>query len=542
VNFAHTGINNNCQSCHNGDPDYVALGAPGKTSNHIPASGVCSDCHDSTATFTSTTFLATQHANFTSGCEGCHTTHFFPTNPLLVKTASHVPTGQDCDTCHTVAGFKPTTMLAHEGITGNCVSCHDGSFTGLGARGKTPTPPHPATTQDCAFCHNTTDFGDAYVDHTDPAVLAARCDSCHDGVTATGKSAKVNPSHVPTTQDCRVCHVAGGTFAPAIFNHTGIVNNCASCHNGIDATGTDAKTNPGHIPITQDCSVCHTPTSFANANFEHQGIVNNCVSCHDGNTAIGKGNFHVPTNGDCVNCHQTTGFKPASFSHAGIVDNCSSCHGAGFATPKKSGHVPTNQDCGVCHNTNGFKPATFDHTGITSNCASCHDGNTATGKADAVPTHIATSLDCSSCHTTATFAGGSWTHDASSIGNCDTCHSPGGGATFKPGNHLSTTEQCDVCHTTNGWAPTNFSHSPSGNYPGDHRRNPGCTGCHKGSIGAGINSGNYPNQLQYAPDCAGCHAKNFKRKDKHIGGENGTVEQNKNCGRSGCHRVSSSQF
>ncbi|MGB5329994.1 MAG: hypothetical protein WBO58_17375 [Gammaproteobacteria bacterium] len=538
LNFAHTSITGNCQSCHNGNPDYVAVGALDKKPNHIPALEVCSDCHDSSTTFTSTTFLATQHVNITNGCEGCHTSQFFPANPLLVKTASHVPTSQDCDTCHTVAGFTPTTMLAHEGITGNCVSCHDGNFAGIGARGKTPTPPHPATTNDCAFCHNTTDFADAYVDHTDPAVLAARCDSCHDGVTATGKNAKVNPPHVVTTEDCRVCHVAGGTFAPAVFNHTGIVDNCASCHNGIDATGTAAKINPAHIPITQDCSVCHTPTSFANARFEHQGIVNNCASCHDGDTATGKGNFHVPTNGDCVDCHQTTGFKPASFSHAGIVDNCSSCHGAGFATPKKTSHVVTNEDCGVCHNTGGFVPATFDHTGIVNNCASCHDGNTATGMMDAVPAHIPTSLDCSSCHTTATFAGGSWTHDASSVDNCDTCHSPGGGATSKPGGHLNTTFQCDLCHTTNGWAPTSFSHSPQGDYPGNHRNDPGCTACHGSPIDDTIPY-RWP---QYAPDCAACHANDFERKGDHIGGENGTVSQNRNCAGSGCHRVSDRKF
>ncbi|MCP4472877.1 MAG: hypothetical protein GY815_19735 [Gammaproteobacteria bacterium] len=121
------------------------------------------------------------------------------------------------------------------------------------------------------------------------------------------------------------------------------------------------------------------------------------------------------------------------FNHTGIVDNCAPCHDAGFATPKKNNHIDTNQDCGVCHSPSGFVPASFDHTGIVKNCASCHDGNTAIGMADAVPAHIATSRDCSSCHTTSTFAGGSWTHDAGSAGNCDSCHSPGGGATSKPG-------------------------------------------------------------------------------------------------------------
>ncbi|MCP4767243.1 MAG: hypothetical protein GY875_13325 [Gammaproteobacteria bacterium] len=552
--FTHSGINGNCESCHSGNPNYVSVGAIGKKTNHIPALNECVVCHAANTTnpgnfSPSAKFLTDVHANITNGCEGCHTNLFLPlpSDPgvNLVKDANHVPTSQDCDVCHSVNGFTPTTMLAHEGITGNCVSCHNGNFSGVGARAKTPTTPpdnHPVTSADCALCHDTNSFANAFVDHSDPAVLAARCDSCHIA-NGTGAAKGMDAGHVVTTQDCDVCHVAGGSFKPAVFNHAGIVDNCASCHVA-DGSGSAIGMDANHIATTADCSLCHNTTAFAGANFDHQlvGINDTCESCHNGVTSTGKSNFHVPTNGDCRDCHQTTGFKPATFSHAGIVNNCASCHDAGFATPKKSSHVPTNQDCGVCHTPNAFKPATFDHTGITNNCASCHDGTTAKGMMDAVPAHLLTNRDCSSCHTTATFAGGTWIHDASSIGNCDTCHSPGGGATFKPGGHLSTTEQCDECHTTNRWAPTNFSHDPGGNYPGDHRKDPGCNGCHKGSIGAGINSGNYPDKLKYAPFCAGCHANDFKRKDKHRGGENGTVAQNKNCAGSGCHKVRDKEF
>jgi predicted CXXCH cytochrome family protein len=403
-----------------------------------------------------------------------------------------------------------------------------------------PPGTHPVTSADCALCHDTISFANAFVDHTDPAVLAVRCDSGHVA-NGSGTAKGMDAGHVVTSQDCGVCHAAGGSFKPAIFDHSGIVDNCVSCHDGSIATGTAAKTNPPHIPIgNQDCSVCHTPTAFAQATFNHQNITNNCGSCHNGITATGKDNDHVPTIGDCVDCHQTTGFLPATFNHAGIVDNCSSCHATGFATPKIADHVPTTQDCGVCHTTNAFRPATFDHTGISGNCESCHDGNTAKGKIDAVPAHIPTSLDCSSCHTTATFVGGSWTHDASSANNCDTCHD-GNIATGKIDAvlpHLSTTEQCDVCHTTNSWAPTNFRHDPQGNYPGDHRRDPGCNGCHGNTISANI-PWRWP---EYAPFCAACHAGDFEREGDHNGGDNGTVAQNRNCGGSGCHRVSDSGF
>ncbi|MCP3686878.1 MAG: hypothetical protein GY784_00560, partial [Gammaproteobacteria bacterium] len=179
---------------------------------------------------------------------------------------------------------------------------------------------------------------------------------------------------------------------------------------------------------------------------------------------------------------------------------------------------------------NTFIPATFDHTGIVNSCSSCH-GVTATPKSN---DHLATSRDCHFCHTTTSFTGGSWVHDSSTANNCDTCHDLNNEA---PG-HLPTVAQCDDCHTTNTWVPANFSHSSSGDYPGDHRRDPGCTGCH-GTI-PDVDWG----WSQYAPYCAACHAGDFDRKGDHIGGENGTITQNRDCsgGGTGCHRVNDRDF
>jgi hypothetical protein len=534
-------VGGDCASCHS-----TGIALPKKV-NHIPAQAECSVCHSNTNTggFALTTFLnpGGEHQKFNNGCEGCHISRFI-INPLALKAPGHLPTAQDCNDCHTNDRFTPS-IFNHSGISDNCASCHDGNLNHVsaGARGATNTALHRSTTQDCGVCHNTTNFADAFVDHSGPEVVGKRCDSCHDG--GAGGAIGKHSGHVVTSEDCSVCHVPG-TFANAVFNHTGIVDNCASCHDGNTATG--ATNTLIHQSTTEDCSVCHITTAFADARFDHTGITNNCASCHDGATARGKmpPPDHVPTTGDCSNCHQTTGFIPATFDHAGIVDNCSSCHDGAFATGKSGNHIPTSQDCGICHTTRlplSFTGAIFDHIGINNNCVSCHDGSTAIGKsAKTNPAHLETSLDCNSCHTTATFIGGTWVHDASTAGNCDQCHRSGGGATAKPNGHLSTNEQCDVCHTTNGWAPTDFRHSSPGNYPGDHRRDPGCTGCHRGAIGGGINSDNYPDRLQYAPFCAGCHAGDFESEGDHNGGNNGTVEQNKNCGASGCHRVTSSGF
>lgn len=546
--FDHqTGVNNNCATCHDG---VVALD---KKVNHIPAQTECSQCHNSTIVpggFMSAALFPNPgvHSNLMNGCEGCHVAKYFP-DKLLVKAAGHVPTSQDCHSCHTNVSFADK-KFTHADISGNCESCHNGNyFTSANAWGKAQAPnPHPATTLDCGVCHGIgANFKDGIFDHTG---IVNNCSLCHgDAAPApptgavTRKSNMISPAHVTTTQDCSVCHIPG-TFATAVFNHEKIVNDCGvSCHGGPTPTATIKPPVGFHVDTREDCSVCHNTTAFAGAKYDHTGIVANCASCHDGNIAKGKHGTHVPTGDDCIVCHQTTGFIPGIFDHVGIVDNCQSCHDGILAQGKIVGHVLTSQDCGVCHTPKGFIPATYDHSTVSSStrCDTCH-GVTATGMdAKTNPLHIPTSLDCRSCHTTATFVGGTWTHDGSSTGKCDECHNDtGGGATGKSKDHFSTDLQCDMCHSTDGWAPTSFSHDSQGNYPGDHRRALVCSACHGNIVTTPFV---YPSS-QYAPFCAACHAGDFSREGDHNGGSSGTVDQNKDCsgGGRGCHKVTDSGF
>jgi hypothetical protein len=551
----HTTIVSDCQSCHG----TYATDKPRRT--HIPTVDDCSNCHV-TSSFAGGTF---DHTGIDRGCEGCHNGRFTTASLTILgkptALGAHVPTQQDCYFCHNTTDPWLTsgqTVFAHIGISGNCTSCHDGTYTAIGALPKTPT--HPVTNADCGACHTTADvppngvsFLNYFIDHSN---FQNNCGTagCHDSATDEGIYA-LSTAHGPSNgNDCHLCHTAGVAWVPAIFDHSNVTQStrCDSCHNGNNATGKDAKVNPAHIPTTQDCRQCHNTTSFAGATFDHQGITNNCGSCHNGDTATGKNNNHVPTNADCVECHQTTGFIPATFDHAGITNNCASCHDGVLATGKTDAptpHIETNQDCGVCHTIGDtFVGGIFDHSGITNNCArsGCH-GSGATGKPQ---THVPTTLDCSNCHTTATFVGASWFHDASTRGRCLDCHVTGGGATPQPPSpgHFATGPgvQCDACHTTDTWADQGtFDHCPNtnannnrcGDYPGDHRiGKASCRDCHRSNSATPVT---YPDQAQYAPFCAGCHAGDFRREGDHIGGSNGTVQQNRDCGQSGCHRVSS---
>ncbi len=458
IDYGHQGIDsNNCAQCHD-----TGI-ATAKPQNHIPSLSECSTCHESTDSFAATVFLTAVHQDLTTGCEGCHIDQFLPA-VIHVKAASHLPTTQDCFYCHTVAAITPSTFN-HLDINTNCISCHNGDpdYVAVNARGKTDIPVHQNTNGDCYICHNKTNFSDAFVDHSGTDIEGVRCDSCHNGTNATGMDAKTNPAHIVLrdNDDCGLCHAAGGAFTPAEYDHTGITSDCASCHDGSYATGMSDT----HITITasQDCSDCHDTSAFTIESFAHNGIDSNCVQCHDGITATGKGVNHLPTNLDCAVCHLTTvpDFgQPITFAHSGIDGyRCDDCHySPGGATPKTSDHPSTTNDCGVCHSTDTFTGA-FSHLDengdpITEGCSVCHDGNTALGKSQ---DHPDTTLDCSFCHKdTSSFENGGWVHDENSVGICTTCHADDMGT-----SHFGTTEECDLCHSTDGWAPSTFVHPAS---------------------------------------------------------------------------------
>ena len=120
--------------------------------------------------------------------------------------------------------------------------------------------------------------------------------SCHvAGRTAEpiGKSA----AHPATSDLCQQCHQAGGSFT-AGFDHAtlkaGGANQglaCSTCHDGVTATGKTSN----HVPTTRDCASCHTgypPTaaSFAGGVFDHGGPEMTgklCMTCHDEASLIG---------------------------------------------------------------------------------------------------------------------------------------------------------------------------------------------------------------------------------------------------------------
>ena len=540
-----------CASCHDG------TAATGQSTTHVPLPATAQDCLICHGTgFSSFTLATFDHASagITNNCTSCHDGKAHDGIVVITKPAGHIPTTADCSTCHSdtnngpgingssVSGFTvatPFVNVVHPAFTTGCRSCHNGSYDNAiyGARGHPSDSTHTtvdANGWECNACHTTTgNFLETNpVNHQDATIKAQACVDCHaagNTVEPIGKG----PTHPTTSDECQQCHQAGGSFV-AGFDHatlgSGGANQglaCTTCHDGLTATG---KTQ-NHVPTTRDCVNCHAgyppaATSFAGGTFDHAGpemIGKQCMQCHNDVIAVGKTNYgtytHLATSQDCGACHTTDTFANATaFDHTGVTSGCqaSGCHNSGSTTaidvtddPNPKPHIPimnsgVEVDCYACHKNAGgtFANAAMDHSAVTFEaCESCHDGN----HDGANTAHIVTTK--------------SSTHFITSVTACASCHT-----------------------STSAWTTVAYHHTIS-TYPGDHstRRITSCTQCHADTI-PNEDISTFPSTklasdgaTPYGTTCAACH----ERQSDH--GRPVPVRY-MDCGKSGCHRVSSSSF
>lgn len=492
-----------CSTCHSGA--YLSQNAQMKPATHAVTVAQCSTCHTSTTTWATAVFNHTAAGVVTANvCSNCHDGLPGPSHGLG-KSTNHIPTTAQCDTCHkNFVAFAPASMN-HTGTAGACANCHSGAYTTLNAQVKPAT--HIPTAQSCDSCHSTIAWKPTTFAHT--GVVAGSCATCHNGSNALGK----NLSHIPTTVACDSCHKNYTAFAPAQMNHAGMTGQCLTCHTGAYVSVNAQTKSATHVSTTAQCDTCHKSTTvWTGATYAHPATaIGTCSNCHNGTTAPGKLLAHIPTTRQCDSCHKNyVAFKPAQMDHSiGAIGQCSSCHGGAYlsvnalAKPGGVGHIPTTAQCDTCHkNYTLFAPATMSHTGTTGQCLNCHTGGyTAQNAQVKSATHIVTAQSCDACHLTTAWTPTSFAHTAIQLSGktCATCHN-GTAAAGKPAFHIPTTQSCDVCHRTGiAWLPLITPYAHTGVGVGT------CTSCHVIS---------YPemdykpaNHLPTTASCDACHNK-----------------------------------
>ena len=433
---AHTSLQ--CAQCH-------------ANNNFSLTSAACITCH--LTDFNGTTNPPHKSAGFPQDCSGCHNTTqwtgatFNHTTTGFALTGAH--TSVQCAQCHVNNNFSLTSAA--------CVTCHLTDYNG------TTNPPHKSAgfPQDCAGCHNTTQWTGATFNHTTT------------GFALTG-------AH--TSVQCAQCHVNGN------FSLTSTA--CATCHLN-DYNGANA---PPHktAGFPQDCTLCHNTTQWMGAKFDHT------------TTGFALTGTHATT--QCAQCHVNNNYSLTSAA-------CVNCHLNDYngtnAPPHKTAGFP--QDCTLCHNTTQWMGATFNHTTTgfaltgthaTTQCAQCHVNNNYSLTSAAcinchqteynntsTPSHKAAGFpqDCSLCHSTTNWSGATFNHTTTGfaltgahtslqcaqchVNNnfsltstaCVTCHlNDYNGAAAPPHKTAGFPQDCTLCHTTTQWMGATFNHTTTG--------------------------------------------------------------------------------
>lgn len=503
INGRFAGTPADCFGCHSTDFN-------GTTSPNHPKAGIstqCQTCHSTTAWIPATfdhnnTSFPLTGAHTTVLCSSCHTDNYAGTLP----TACYGCHAQDYNSTATLGGGVPNHVAAN--FPQNCTTCHSivSWLAGAFDHNTTAFPLTGAhTTVACTTCHT-----DNYA-----GTLPTACYGCHtQDFTGTASMAGV-PNHVNAgfSQVCTQCHTTT-TWLNATFNHNATVFPlsgahttvaCATCHTDnyagtlptacygchtADYTGTaNIQGVPNHVTANfpQDCTLCHTTTSWLNATFDHNTTSFPLTGAH--------------TTVACATCHTD--------NYAGTLPtSCYGCHTSDYnSTATLGGSVPNHvtaaypTDCTMCHTTTSWLNATFNHNNTpfplqgphtTLACNLCHIGGVYAGtptdcyschKADyngtTNPNHIAAGFPttCTTCHTTwvtTNWLGATFNHTwfpmnhGNANGVCSTCHT-------NPNDY--TVFQCTNCHTA---AQTNPQHNGVSGYVYNSTN---CYQCHKNGGG-----------------------------------------------------------
>ncbi|MGD8558867.1 MAG: hypothetical protein PVH04_04350 [Gammaproteobacteria bacterium] len=236
----HSLISGVCASCHDG------ASATGQPPSHITTTSLCDACH-SVNIWAPVPGANVNHEHTLGDCVSCH-------NGIDArgKSVTHIASTDICNSCHLATSgpnWPVDPYVDHAHVLGACSSCHD------------KPADHIPTQLECNACHVTAPdpWTDAAFNHDTVQGQSCAQSGCHDGASSA-QGAPNDTIHANSTDVCGSCHTAGGNFAsPVNVDHSQVILPCQTCHDGVTATGKDAD----HIETTEDCGNCHNTMNFA---------------------------------------------------------------------------------------------------------------------------------------------------------------------------------------------------------------------------------------------------------------------------------------
>jgi hypothetical protein len=179
-----------------------------------------------------------------------------------------------------------------------------------------------------------------------------------DGGAASGSPGASVPlmqmglAHIPTSNDCLLCHDSGGSSGvkviPAIGHPLAGWTACLTCHTN-EKLGRDA---PGHEGIAEsECINCHKVAQLGPAITQaHANLNQPCLDCH-GSVAHLPSSMVGRNQDDCWLCHKPNPSPPPIKPHPDPANlSCRSCHQAANAGALPIDHALRGDDtCVLCH-------------------------------------------------------------------------------------------------------------------------------------------------------------------------------------------------
>jgi hypothetical protein len=354
-------------------------------------------------------------------CDSCHRDEHAGKATLAGRVV-------DCEACHEVAGFRPSTYTSEQHAASayplegkhsavKCDACHVKRPAGvmpstLGPAGVLLRPTH----ERCLSCHE-----DAHGGQLARSEGGGACEPCHtvQGFAPSSYTARqhaelemaLNGRHLEIV--CKNCHGTKRKGLPAFADAATLGNGktkfaletrCVSCHFDPHDGRLDASANPSD---RDPCERCHDAVSFRPSTVD--------IAAHAlYRFPLDGGHRSVP----CNTCHEELDTARAgstlllgrviqvSLPFEDKHELCTDCHenphGDQFAARDGGGA------CDTCHSADGWRPAArFDHDrdatfslrGAHSSvaCAECHATRVATG-GDAMVVYRPTPQRCEDCH------------------------------------------------------------------------------------------------------------------------------------------------
>lgn len=350
-----------------GGTTYTACRVCHRTSDSVPTSTTCTDCHDGHGDLT-----VAHTASGSSACVSCH------------ETADVRPIHDSCATCHD-GRTLPATV--------DCVNCH---------ADRSPVDPnhypaaaHLASETGCANCH----YLDMKQEHFKASSGPVTCVACHEQ--------NVDAFSTAWDKSCAACHPVkhGAQATKHVSTKTAcggsgchVITDVADLHKGVAGGGCQVcHKSPSEPASTTDCTAsgCHAGTS---ANHEEQ---------HDTTGAVGSG---------CYGCH----FRYLTAEHSALGYTCATCHNS--TDPVVTGAIAANdRRCLTCHPDSAHNQR--QATEFAPGNASMHRVNAdLPGMRSSFFVNGATYT--MSLPSASSFLRSGWTFD--SIVTCDSCHTYSG--------------------------------------------------------------------------------------------------------------------